>query len=282
MTLFLCLVHSHAQALDEGDLQTEVVEVVRVSDGDTLKVIFEDSTQGFVRFLAIQALEEHDADIDGIDIPPDCNATYATKRLAKILGCDSNDDCPAGTKVTLKAWDTGLISYDRSLRFVFIDDLAGGEIDVGLQLVKEGYVLAWPNYLETLYNEALWLAQANAMKNRIGPLWNSEESQCHNVSEENTQLDMWVNWDAPGNDSLPENRNGEWVKIKNNGDDIVNLSHWQLRDTGQQKPFVFPDGTKLPVGETVTVYVGEGENDNRTFYMNEKYSIFDNALPDGA
>ena len=277
--LALLIICTNVQALDESDFKTEVVEVIRVADGDTLNVKFADNSEEVVRFLAIQAFEEHDNGTGD----PDCNAEIATDRLAEILGCDTDsDNCLSRPLVTLKVWDESLLdsSGKRLLRFVFIDDGNGGEINVGLQLVQEGYVLAWPQPEENFYNEDLWLAQQNAMDNQRGPLWNSELSECHNPEHEDAQLDMWVNWDAPGNDG--QNLNGEWVKIKNIGPSEVDLSHWRVRDTGQQNPFQFPNGTILSAEETITVYVGEGSNIGNTFYMNENYSIFDNNLPDGA
>lgn len=276
--LCLLLVHTAAYALDESDLKTEVVTVTRVADGDTLNVILSDGkTEAVVRFLAIQAMEEHDAE-DGI---PDCNATNATDRLAEILGCDDDDNCPNRPQVILKVWDESQrATSNRLLRYIFMDDGKGGEINIGLQLVEEGYVLAWPNNEESLYNDELWLAQQTAMSNKTGPLWNRDESQCRDADHDNLNLDIWVNWDAEGDDT--QNINDEWVKIQNNGNSSIDLSSWWLRDTGLQEFYQFPEGSVLPAGKIITVHVGSGTDSSYTFYMNESYSIFDNKQPDGA
>lgn len=278
LTLSLCFVlfcsPTALLALDESDLHTEDVKVLRVLDGDTLLVKFSNNSEGSVRMLGIQAFEEND---ESTHIP-ECNATNATDRLAVILGCGIDVDCSTKPIVTLKVWDTSLTSYGRKLRFVF-----KGAVNVGLQLVEEGYVLAWPDPDETLYNEELMIAQQDAMEGSLGPLWNSALSQCGDDGPgHGAQLELWVNWDAVGDDSLPENRNGEWVKIRNVGVSSVNLSYWTLRDIGQQEPFKFPAGTSLAAGGTITVFVGSGTNSGTKFYMNESYSLFDNYNPDGA
>ena len=280
LALLILLFHPpQALALDASDLHTIEVKVKRVSDGDTLEL--DTPISGFshgekIRILGIQALEEHD-DTTGI---PDCNAIPATKRLGEILGCDANDNCdPDTTVVTLKVWDETLANKGRPWRYVFFDT-GNGEINIGKQLVKEGYVLAFSHPTETLYNKEVWKAQEAAMAKEIGPLWNSNESECANGPGSGAKLKMWVNWDAPGDDT--ENINGEWIKIKNTGSSAVNLSHWKLRDTGQEHHFDFPDGSLLASGDTFTVKVGSGTNSGNTFYMGEPSPMFENSIPEGA
>lgn len=226
-----------------------------------------------MRIAGIQAFEEND-ESSGI---PECNATNATARLSQLIGCNPDNSCPANTKVTLKIWDTDLESQGRPFRFVF-----KGGVNVGYKLVAEGYALAFAHPDETLYNKDLFIAQQNAMDNNIGPLWNSSESQCAAGPGSGSQLKMWVNWDAPGNDSLPENRNGEWIKIKNEGSSTVNLANWTLRDTGLQHIWKFPSYASVAAGQTITVKVGYGSDGGGVYYMNQSSAVFENYLPEGA
>ncbi len=279
LTLVVFVPPSLCHALDASDLHTMHVEVKRVSDGDTLELVtpipgFEHGEK--VRILGIQAFEEHD-DTTGI---PDCNATNATKRLDEILGCNIDDDnCPNHPVVTLKVWDETLENRGRPWRYVFFDD-GSGEKNVGKQLVEEGYVLAFSHPEETLYNKEVWKAQEAAMANRIGPLWNSNESQCAAGPGSGTDLKMWVNWDAPGDDTV--NINGEWIKIKNLGNEAVDLAYWKLRDTGQEHFFEFPGGAVLAPGDTFTIMVGSGTDSGNTFYMDQTSPMFENSIPEGA
>ncbi len=266
---------SSAFSKTEDDLISQEVTIIRVSDGDTLELL--NPLPGFaigerVRILGIQAFEEYD-ETTGV---PDCNATNATARLSQLLGCDPDNDCPANTKVTLKVWDTDQQSRGRPMRYVFKDGL-----DIGKQLVAEGYVLAFAHPDETLYNTDRFLAQQSAMNNKIGPLWNSSESQCSKGPGSGSDLKMWVNWDAPGDDSLPENRNGEWVKIKNNGDSTVNLTDWTLRDTSLEHIWKFPSNASISPGQTITIKVGNGSDGGGVYYMDQSAPMFENFIPEG-
>jgi endonuclease YncB( thermonuclease family) len=268
-----------AMALDKSDFIETTVNVLRISDGDTIKVRFSNSTISTVRILGIQAMEEYD-DTTG---NPDCNAEYATTKLSALLACDAaTNNCPEEPTVVLKVWDTSLTSTSltgevRPFRHVFYNN-----INIATRMIAEGYVLAFSHPSETIYNKSNWIAQQNAISNQTGPLWNTIESQCGSGTGANADIKMWVNWDAPGDDSLPQNRNGEWVKIKNKKNSVLNIGNWTLRDTGLSHIYKFPSGSTIPANGTITAYVGSGTNTSTKFYMNQSSAMFENSIPEGA
>lgn len=264
-------------APDENGFIETTVSVIRISDGDTIEVRFPNSTIAKVRILGVQAMEEYDP--AGI---PDCNATKATEKLSEIFGCDpSSNNCPLEPTAVLKVWDNSLTSQGRPYRHVFYHN-GTKDINIATQLITDGYALAFSHSSETIYNNSNWIGQQNAIASQTGPLWNTTESQCGSGPGTNVNLKMWVNWDAPGNDSLPQNRNGEWVKIQNNGNSAVNIGNWTLRDTGLSHIYKFPSGSEIQANGTITAYVGHGTDSNTSFYMGQDSAMFENSIPEGA
>ena len=267
LTLMIVGIPLHSFALDESDLQTWTVTVTHISDGDTIDVRFQDDTEDRIRLLGIQAMEVHE------DVPNDCHADEATQRLIELTG-------GVGSEVILKVWDESVYNTytgtPRAWRYLFVDDGNGSEINVGLKMVEEGLVLAFPHTTETLYNDDFMIAQQNAAANKIN-LWN--DSYCSDGPSQEAQLEMWVNWDAEGDDY--ENVNGEWIKIKNNGGGDVSLSQWLLRDSALNY-FYFPVGTTLSSGNTITVYLGSGSDSGNTLYWGLSEPLFKNEIGNGA
>lgn len=100
-------------------------QVVRIVDGDTLDV--QDGSQSVrVRLLAVDTPEKYGA--------AECYGREATERTSALL--------PAGAMVRLDA-DPGQGDrdrYGRALRYVTI---AGTSTDVGLELIRGGYAVAY-------------------------------------------------------------------------------------------------------------------------------------------
>lgn len=80
-----------------------------------------------------------------------------------------------------------------------------------------------------------------------------------------------VNYNAPGDDN--DNPNGEWVVIRNSGNQDVDMSGWKLYDdayrrgTARDHILIFPSGFILRAGQSVTVYTGQGRNTGSQLYF---------------
>lgn len=73
-----------------------------------------------------------------------------------------------------------------------------------------------------------------------------------------------LNFDAPGNDN--ENKNGEWVRLRNEGTSAVDLTGWRLQDEGPNHTYPFPTGYTLAAGAEVTVHTGCGTDGETELY----------------
>jgi hypothetical protein len=86
-----------------------------------------------------------------------------------------------------------------------------------------------------------------------------------------------VNWDAPGNDN--ENVNGEYLIIRNLGENDVDLTGWLVRDSGVPEWFYFPAGSILAPNDYRVVHVGVGTNGTpnpRDLYWGSSEALFRN------
>ncbi len=81
-----------------------------------------------------------------------------------------------------------------------------------------------------------------------------------------------INYDAPGNDW--DNLNGEYVIIRNNGLENVDLTGWRLLDAVSHT-FTFPSFI-LNAGNTVTIYTGSGSNTQTSLYWGSSAPIWNN------
>jgi hypothetical protein len=80
-----------------------------------------------------------------------------------------------------------------------------------------------------------------------------------------------VHYDALGDDRY--NPNGEWVEIRNIGNQEVDMSGWRLYDDAYKQGkardhvFTFPPGFILRAGQTVTIYTGKGISTGSKLYF---------------
>jgi competence protein ComEC len=83
-----------------------------------------------------------------------------------------------------------------------------------------------------------------------------------------------VQFNAPGDDT--KNLNGEWVQLKNRGDDAVLLTGWTLSDRTGTEPYRFPAFLLLP-GSSVTVYTGSGALNDTALFMGKTQPLWGNS-----
>jgi len=234
--------------------------IQRIVDGDTM-LVRDDATGAVdrIRFIGINSPE-----IDGRDHVGQCGGSQAKAALENLA--------PVGTKVrlgsldpaskgkanrpqrTVLAWNPLTQQYDQ--------DLAWAMADLGW-----GLWFTVPNeaVMSSLYREVIQSAQ----RKEVG-IWNA------NLCGENEQPDA--------NILLRINRsagaiNDEWVTVRNIGAGPVDLSGWNIRDTGNAALYTFPGGSFLSAGDFRIIRTGVGTpggTDGRTLFLGKKSFVYQN------
>jgi micrococcal nuclease len=204
-----------------------VIEVTRVSDGDSLRAT---SSEGDleIRLLGINAPESNE-----------CFGSESSDQLTTLV-----DD----STVTLHPWPGERDQFGRQLGF-----LVAGETFVNLALVESGHVLARAQSdhgFELEFEDA----ETSAAADELG-LW-APDACGDPVDAELMFSEVFEN--APGDDR--QNPNGEYVIITNEGDVDIDLEGWTLRDESTRHRFTFPSLTVGPNAE-VQVRTGCGDDD---------------------
>ena len=83
-----------------------------------------------------------------------------------------------------------------------------------------------------------------------------------------------VHADAAGDDW--ENLNGEYVVLRNDGEDSLDLSGWTVADEADHA-YSFPAGTTLDPGESLTLYTGEGRDGDGRYYWGSGSPVWNNG-----
>jgi micrococcal nuclease len=102
--------------------------------------------------------------------------------------------------------------------------------------------------------DRLEAAQREAKESQLG-LWAPEA--CGPRAEASLDV-VAMEHDPPGNEN--DNLNDEWVMIRNDGDTLVDLTGWTIRDESASNRFSFPSGFALAPGESVTIHSGCGQD----------------------
>lgn len=233
--------------------------VDRVVDGDTVQIdIAGDGKPAIhVRNAGIQAMETGQ-----------CGASAATRALAELIR--------PGESVKLRAKYADSTSSDgtrvRPLRYL---DRPSG-YDVQLELLRRGLVLAYPlGGRELARQDEYHRAAQEAAQRRVGLY---SPALCARGPRQGARLRVWVNWDADGFD--PDNVNGEYVRILNEGKGSVDVSGWWLRSPTNAR-YRFPAGTAIPPSRHLTVHSGSGRNTSTDKYWGGSHGRFYNPAPDG-
>lgn len=213
------------------------VFVSRVIDGDT----FELANGKKVRLL-------------GIDAPEKDQYFYleAKEKLKELI---------EGKEVFLEADAENKDSLGRLLRYVFVN-----KTFVNLEMVKQGYAIAYIVGPNEKYSEQLKQAEAYARENELG-IWKrsfSQYSDCIKIKE--------FHFDARGDDR--KNLNDEYIVFENICNFPLNLTGWIVRDKNF-KTFVFPEFI-LNSNSEFTLFSGKGNNTETKLFWNSEIPIWDN------
>ena len=218
-------------------------QVIRVIDGDTLRILFPDGHQETVRLLGVDAPELSPDDNEPGSFPgvsdPLLLAGWgeeASLALRREL---------AGREVTVTT-DRAAGERDRYGRLLAYLSTGNGT-DIGELLLSRGLTRVYT--AESFARKERYFAvQHAAMQKRIG-IWSGMTP-----AQPGGVFLAAVHYDAAGDDRL--NLNDEYITLRNGGSTPINLTGWQIWDGGTVI-FTFP-GIVLDPGKDVTVRIGSG------------------------
>lgn len=262
---------------DTGPKSSYQVEVVRVIDGDTFEVEFQDGHTEDIRLLGVDTPEVHvennPAEFEGI--PTDQNG----KDWLRDWGHKASEFARtqlAGKTITIKTDEQADRhgSYGRLLVYAYAD--SGGK-SFNEQLIEQGYARMY----ESSFSKRTEFTsdEQHAQDNNVG-LWNYEApadggNDDGSGDSSGSQLAVaTIQADASGNDH--ENENGEYITLKNTGSSAVDLPGWSLKDTADHT-YDFPDGFTLDAGATVTIYTGSGSDSASKLYWGSDAAVWNNG-----
>jgi micrococcal nuclease len=260
-------------------------EVVEVVDGDTIKIRYENGSRDTVRLLGVDTPEVHtEVDPDEFGVP-DTEAGRACLRAWGERASGYAEESLAGETVEL-GFDPNEGRrgyYDRLLAYVYVD---GESFNYGL--VRQGYARMYDS--DFVDRDRFAAAETGARADGRG-VWGAcatadptastttaesgDGTSGSDVTASTTTERLAVSLvaDADGNDN--ENPNGEYVTIRNRGDEPLDLSGWQITDE-TDKTYTFPDGTMLATGATLRVHSGTGSDDGTDYYWNRSGAVWNN------
>jgi micrococcal nuclease len=225
----------------------EQVEIVSITDGDTLDVRLTDGSVDAVRLIGINSPEGGE-----------CLSDVATDVLGLLV--------PLGgiAHVTLDASDRD--QFGRLLRYLWV-----GSASVNEELVRRGVAISRRYPPDTALAERFEAAQTAARISEAG-IWAPDA--CGSVAEATIRV-VGLNYDPPGNDN--DVLNEEWIRLRNHGDTAVDLTGWTIRDESASHRYEFPSGFTLAADETVTIRTGCGTDfSTELYWCNQGSAIWNN------
>lgn len=226
-----------------SDTTKREVLIVEVLDGDSVQA----SNGETIRYIGVNAPEKGEPFFE--------EASRLNKNLA------------LGKKAVLELDVDKTDRYGRTLAYVFVSDKL-----LNLEMVKNGLAVTQTIQPNVKYQDEIVGAQRTARENCLG-LWkelcSQNSSSCINIAS--------IYQDAPGNDN--QNKNGEWVEIKNVCTSSVSMEGWLLKDSSASNRYKFKNFS-LDGGTTVFIYSGCGQDSIDKLYWQcpeGKYAIWNNS-----
>jgi micrococcal nuclease len=278
----------------EPAVQVHVVDVV---DGDTVRVRFPNGTRETVRLIGVDTPE-----IYGSNTPGEFEGVPDTGAGADCLGRFGDEasayatDRLAGETVGL-AFDDGTGRrgfYGRLLAYVYVD---GRQFNYAL--VARGYARLYESSFAERDRYAA--AEAAARKANRG-LWtcrtpeaslttggrstdsvattgsdrsatSSDDSPTTGDGTATGLVVETIHADASGNDN--ENLNDEYVVFRNAGETPLAIGGWTVTE-GAGREYVFPAGTTLAPGATITLHTGSGSDSSTDRFWGQSRAVWNN------
>ena len=206
------------------------VTVRSITDGDTIDVEFAGGTVAEVRLIGINTPESNE-----------CFSNEASLTLAALA--------PVGSTIAVTSDVSDLDQFDRLLRYLWV-----GGMSVNEESVRRGAAIARRYPPDTAMADRLEMAQSEAKDAGLG-LWAADA--CGPRADAVVSI-IALEFDAPGNDN--DNLNEEWIQIRNDGDNLVDLSGWGIKDESAGNRYSFPTGFTLASRESVTIRTGCGDD----------------------
>lgn len=145
---FKSVTNFHQQPIQE--LAKEQVEIVRVVDGDTVVVKFNDGTTEKVRMLLV-------------DTPESVHPTKGSQPFGKEASDYTKKMLAEGKKVTLEIGNPERDKYNRLLGYIWVDGM-----NFNKKLIEEGYArVAYVEPPNTKYSDEFHEAQEQAKKQKL-------------------------------------------------------------------------------------------------------------------
>jgi micrococcal nuclease len=229
------------------DPSAEAVTVVSITDGDTVEVRLAGGEQDTVRLIGVNTPEGGE-----------CWSDEATLVLETLIPVDS--------EIGMTQDVTDRDQFDRLLRYFWV-----GSMSVNEELVRRGAAISRRYPPDTAMAMRLGEAQAAAQSGALG-LWAVDA--CGPAADADLRIVDLVA-DAEGDDN--QNLNGELIKVRNMGDNLVDLTGWGIKDESASHRFAFPIGFSLAPGEVATIFSGCGEDFGTDLYWcSEGSAIWNN------
>jgi micrococcal nuclease len=262
----------------EPDAGTEAT-VVDVVDGDTVDVRYSNGTTDTVRLLGVDSPEVYSDNSPGeFEGVPDTDEGRNCLEAAGEAATDFAETHLSGETVTVVVDDTAdrRDRYGRLLAYVHVD---GAEFNY--RLVANGHARVY----DTTFARAdgYYAAESEAQDGAAG-LWacrtdaggsDNGDGDPTDGTEGATPLVVdSMQADAPGNDH--ENRNGEYVEFRNEGDEPLDVGGWTVSDEAGHT-YTFPDGFVLGPGASVTLRTGDGTDTTETLYWGADGAVWNNG-----
>ena len=259
-----------------------------VTDGDTINAqIFQDHGEGvagktkIVRFIGINAMEMVVHKKDPAQAVGTCHAKDALMALYNAVR--NSDDGTNKNVVRLgSVTNNPTVSGNGTVRLRRNVNVwqNGAWYDIEAQEVGAG--LALPDSLPDDYawNKTYMTLSQQAALSKIG-LFNVQSCKVGPDQDSNSNISIWLKWDADGNDAA--NRNDEWARIRNNGATPLDLSGWHLRDSFNRGTFSqgyqFPNGAVIPAHSEIRLHAGSGSNNAKNYYWGLPDAPWENVYP---
>jgi micrococcal nuclease len=236
---------------------------IHVTDGDTLRVMFPDSSQETIRILGVDTPEispggNDPGSFEGVS-DPHFLVSWAEEAASTLRREVEGREVMVTTDRAAGERDR----YGRLLAYLSTSD----GTDIGEVLLSRG--LARVYTAESFARKDAYLGmQQTAMQKRIG-IWSGMTPA---LPGSDGVFLAGVHYDAAGDDRA--NLNDEYITIRNGGATPVDLTGWQILDDGTVA-FVFP-GMTLPPGVQVIVHSGSGSPEGKELFIGSGVPILNN------